>query len=73
MPASSKFDFATQTRVSDAFKTSKIYRSLDVHHINASFEHGQWWILVTLNEDNEPDHRTYAVEDSTDGFDFEEV
>lgn len=75
---SGKFDFATQTRICDAFKASKIYCGLDIHHIHAVYEHGQWWIIATLNEDNDPDQITYAVEDaeggdSIDGFDFEEV
>lgn len=72
------FKFATQTRVCDAFKASRIADSLDIHHIHAVFEHGQWWIIATLNEGNEPDQYTYAVVDaeggdSVDGFDFEEM
>lgn len=71
-------DFATQTKICDAFKTSKTYRGLDVHHINAVSEHDQWWIIATLNEGNDPDQRTYSVVeaeggDSVDGYDFEEV
>ena len=73
-----QFDFATQTRICDAFKASKVYDSLDVHHIHAAYEHGQWWILVVLNEGNDPDNLTFSVNDaeggdSVDGFDFEEV
>lgn len=56
-----KFDFATQTKICDAFKASKTYQTLDVHHIHAAFEHDQWWIIATLNEDNDPDQRTYSV------------
>ncbi len=72
------FNFAMQTRVCDAFKASKTYDSLDVHHIHAAFEHGQWWLIVTLNEGQDPDQITYSVVDaeggdSVDGFDFEVV
>lgn len=71
-------DFAMQTRICDAFKASQIYDSLDVHHIHAVYEHDQWWIIASLNADNDPDQRTYSVVDaeggeSVDGFDFEEV
>lgn len=72
------FDFATQTRICDAFKASPVSSHLDIHHIHAVFEHDQWWIIATLNEGNDPDQRTYSVEeaeggDSVNGFDFEEV
>ncbi len=72
------FNFAMQTRVCDAFKASKTYYHLDVHHIHAVYEHCQWWIIATLNEGSEPDQITYSVDDaeggdSVDGFDFEEI
>lgn len=71
-------DFATQTQICDAFKRSRTYRGLDVHHIHAAYEHDQWWIIVVLNKGNEPDRLTFSVVDaeggdSVDGYDFEEV
>lgn len=70
------FSFKMQTRVCDAFKASSQYDSLDIHHIHAVFEHGQWWIIATLNEGSEPDQITYSVVDaeggdSAGGFEFE--